>query len=228
MSRELVRLMTMLSPAFPVGAFSFSSGLEQAATEGLVSDEARLGRWLGDLLRFGTLWNDAVLLAQSWRLAAGGRALAEVNVLGHLDELTHLNELALALAGSAGRHTETTAQGAAFVQAAAQAWPTEGTPAEPAYPVAVGAISAHIGVALDDILPAFLNAAVTNQLQAAIRLSLTGQNGGVRLLAELEPVIVETASRASTSTLDDLGSATLIAEIAAMNHETLESRIFRT
>ncbi len=222
MSRELVRLMTMLSPAFPVGAFSFSSGLEQAAAEGLVSDEATLGKWLGDLLRVGTLWNDAVLVAQGWRLAQVGEALAEVN------ELADLNELALALAGSAGRHTETTAQGAAFVQAATQAWPADGLPAEPAYPVAVGAISARIGVALDDILPAFLNAAVTNQIQAAIRLSLTGQNGGVRLLAELEPVILETARRASTSTLDDLGSATLIAEIAAMNHETLESRIFRT
>ena len=212
----LVRLMTMLSPAFPVGAFSFSSGLEQAAADRLVIDEATLGAWLGDMLRVGALWNDAVLLAESWRCARSADALAEIN------------ELAVALAGSAGRHTETTAQGAAFLSAAKQAWPTPELPDEAAYPVAVGAVAARIGVEIDTVLPIFLNAAVTNQVQAAIRLSLTGQNGGVRLLAALEPVILEIAGRASTVTLDDLGSATFVAEISAMNHETLGSRIFRT
>lgn len=212
----LVRLLTMLSPAFPVGAFSFSSGLEQATAAGPISDEASLREWLADVLHFGALWNDAVLLAESWRLANAG------------DPLDETNELALALAGSAGRFTETTAQGRAFVDAAREVWPVPEFPGEPAYCVAVGAVSASAGIALGDVLAAFLNAAVSNQLQAAIRLSLTGQKGAVKLLAALEPEILAIAGKAAISTPDDLGSAALMAEIAAMNHDTLGSRIFRT
>ena len=217
-SAPLVRLMTMLSPAFPVGAFSFSSGLEQAAAAGLVRDETSLREWLHDVLHAGTLWNDAVLLAEGWRQAGAG----EIN------ELPQVNELALALAGSAGRFTETTAQGAAFADAACEIWSLPQLPDEPAYCVAVGAVAASAGIALGDVLPVFLNAAVSNLLQAAIRLSLTGQQGALRLLAALEPEILAVAGRAGASSPDDLGSAALMAEIVAMNHETLGSRIFRT
>ncbi|MEC9342429.1 MAG: urease accessory UreF family protein [Pseudomonadota bacterium] len=216
MSLPLVRLMTMLSPAFPVGAYSFSSGLEQAASDKLVTDHAWLQAWLNDILTHGALWNDAVLLAESWRGTISGAGVGD------------LNELAVALAGSPGRLEESRAQGRAFVDAASHAWPVPELGEHPAYCVAVGAVAAHAGIALSDVLAAFLNAALSNQVQAAIRLSVTGQQGGVAVLAALEPVLVSVARMAGNSTLDDLGTAALVAEIAAMNHETLPSRIFRT
>ncbi len=92
--------------------------------------------------------------------------------------------------------------------------------------VAVGTACGLQAIALEDGLAAFLHAFVANQLQAAIRLSVTGQRGAAKLLAELEPAIEQTAARAASSTLDDLGSATILADIAAMNHETLEPRLF--
>jgi len=73
---------------------------------------------------------------------------------------------------------------------------------------------------------AYLHAFVSNQLQCAIRLSVTGQDGAAHILAGLEPLIETTALRAASSTLEELGGASFIADIASMNHETLQPRLF--
>jgi urease accessory protein len=214
----LVRLMTWLSPTFPVGGFNYSHGLEQAVAQGLVTTQASLEDWVGSLLRHGSAWNDAVLLAEAWRVAACG---------GDLDEVS---ELAEALAGSSERHLETINQGVAFL-AASRAWPLpvhEELGQGAAWPVAVGAVAGAAGIALQPALAAFLHAFAANQVQAALRLMPIGQAAGVAVMAALESEIGEVASHAARSSLDDLGSSTLNAEIAAINHETLNSRIFRT
>lgn len=214
----LLRLMTLLSPSFPVGGFAYSHGLEQAATEGLVTNVAGLGDWLSQLLMAGTAWNDAVLLAEAYRCADMPESLRSVA------------ELAEALAGSHERYMESQNLGTAFITAV-----RSGGLALPktlgdstAYPVAVGAAAAAQGLPAIDALSAYLHAFSSNQIQCAIRLGVLGQSGGVGLLTGLEPLIGETAARASVSTLDELGSNAIISEIAAMRHETLYSRIFRT
>jgi urease accessory protein len=116
-SATLLRLMSWLSPAFPVGAFAYSHGLEQAIHEGLIRDRETLIDWLSDLIERGSGWNDAVLLAEAWRVESSGRDCVEVA------------ELAEALAGSKERHMETTLQGRAFAEAVA-AWRVESTKAE--------------------------------------------------------------------------------------------------
>ena len=93
-------------------------------------------------------------------------------------------------------------------------------------PVALGAVCAREGIPLIDTVSATLQTLVSNQLQAAIRLSLIGQTGAARIMAELESVIVETADKTSQSTLDDVGTATFLADIHSARHETLEPRIF--
>ena len=213
------RLMIWLSPVFPVGGFAYSQGLERAVHDGLVADAADLSDWLLDQMTIGSAWNDAVLFSAAWR---GAGKPAELAVLAELGE---------ALAGSAERHLETTLQGSAFRTAACQGWASpslEGLSDATPYGVAVGAAAGDAGLPLHESLIAFLQAFVSNQLQAAIRLSVCGQQGAVGILASLESVIEETAARAFRSTLDDLGSATLLAEIAAMNHEIQPTRLFRS
>jgi urease accessory protein len=214
----LLRLITWLSPVFPVGGFSYSHGLEQAVHEGRVADAASLEDWLAQLVEIGSGWNDAVLFAESWRRAGGGGNLAEIA------------ELAEALAASAERHRETLLQGAAFLNATG-AWPHEAIarlPAECAYCVAVGAVAGAHRVALQDALGAFLQAFISNLTQAAIRLSVIGQSDAVAIIARLEPLLIATAQRAAASGLDDLGGAAFLSDIVAMRHETLYSRIFRS
>ncbi|MCV3239511.1 urease accessory protein UreF [Mesorhizobium sp. ZC-5] len=215
---RLLRLIAWLSPAFPVGAFSYSHGLERAVHDGLVSDPEGLEDWLVQLIEIGSGWNDAVLFAESWRRARDG------------SDPTSVAELAVALAGSRERHAETTLLGAAFLKSVA-AWPQPGSADLPPvcpYCVAVGATAGAHGIDLRDALSVFLQGFASNLIQAAIRLGVTGQSGAVTILASLEPLLLETASRASRSTLDDLGSATVMSEIVAMKHEAQYSRLFRS
>ena len=214
----LLRLMAWLSPAFPVGGFSYSGGLEKAVEDGRVRDAAGLGDWVETLLRHGSLWNDAVFLAHAWRSSQDAAALSETADLGR------------ALAGSAERYRESVLLGDAFI-AAAGAWPhavLELLPKEAPYPVAIGAIAAGHGVPLRETLAAFLHAGVSQIVSAGIRLGVAGQKDGVAILAASEAVIADVAARALLSTLDDLGSATVIADTAAMRHETQGTRLFRS
>lgn len=213
-----LRLMAFLSPAFPVGGFSHSHGLERAAHDGLLPHADALGEWLSDLIAFGSGWNDAVLFAEAHRRA------------GSDGELADLADLAEALAGAQERHRESMLQGAAFI-AAARAWPQsvlDRLPAECPYCVAAGAILGAHGAPLERALAAWLQAFSINLVQAGIRLGVTGQQGAMAVIAALEPAILETARRAQNSSPDDLGSATLLSDIVAMKHETQISRLFRS
>ncbi|ESY71838.1 urease accessory protein UreF [Mesorhizobium sp. M0051] len=214
----LLRLMAWLSPAFPVGGFSYSHGLERAVHDGLIVDSESLAAWLETLVEMGSGWNDAVLFAESWRRARGA---------GDLDEIAALAE---ALASSRERYIETMLQGAAFLKAAA-AWPNpvlQRLPAECAYCVTVGAIAGGNSIALWDALSAFLQTFFSNLVQAAIRLGVVGQNRATALLAGFEPLAVATAARAARSTLDDLGGCAFVSDVMAMKHETQYSRLFRS
>ena len=208
--------MAWLSPAFPIGAFSYSHGLERAAGDGIVRNADDLHGWLESLLDCGTAWNDAVLVAEAWRRAGNG------------GDLTELAELCAAMAGSAERHLETTAQGAAFSKYVAQWTPGLALPDPCPYPVAFAASAGWAGLDLEATLAAFAQGFVSNQIQAGIRLSLLGQDAGVRLLHEFEPKIVAMAARAARASLDDLGGAAFTAEICAMNHEIQTTRLFRS
>jgi len=219
----LLQLLTLVSPAFPVGSFAYSHGLEWLiATGGLARADA-LARWLSDLLQMGGVWNDAVLFAEAHRAATEGDG----------PRLLAAAELGEALAGSRERHLESMAQGRAFLAAAHAAWPcpaaerlTEAGGAP--YPVAVAAVAASLRIPLEQALPAYLNAFAANLVSVAVRLVPLGQTAGLQVLASLHPVIAAVAERAEASTLDHLGSATIAAEIAAMRHETQYSRAFRT
>jgi hypothetical protein len=100
-------LMAWLSPAFPVGAFAYSHGLEWAVETGAVADAAGLAAWIDDLLGHGSGRSDAVLLAAAWRAITDPDAAA----------LAEVAELAVALQPSGERHLEATQQGGAFVAA---------------------------------------------------------------------------------------------------------------
>jgi urease accessory protein len=211
---DLLRLMTWLSPAFPVGAFGYSHGLEAAIREGWVGDAEALEAWIAGLVEHGGGWSDAVLLKAAWA-APDPAARAEVA------------ELARALAPSLERRRETLAQGEAFLAAAA-AWGQPPLCGAIAYPVAIGAVAAANGLPVEPVLVAWLHAFSANLVSVAVRAIPIGQIAGIGVIARLEPVILGAARRAAASDLDDLGSAAILSDIAAMRHETLDGRLFVT
>lgn len=216
--QALLRLMAWLSPAFPVGSFAYSGGLERAVHDGLVGDGIGLKDWIEALIRHGSVWNDAVLLAEAHR--AGG----------DMTRLAAVAELAEALAGSKERHNETMLLGDAFLSAAG-AWPHEifsMLPARTAYPVAVGAVAGAHGIPAEKATAAFLHALASQMVSAGIRLGVGGQKEGVAILARLEDLLADVARRAAHSSLDELGSASVHADIASLRHETQGTRLFRS
>ncbi|MFL5019642.1 MAG: urease accessory protein UreF [Rhizobium sp.] len=216
--QALLRLTAWLSPAFPIGGFAYSGGLERAVADGLVTDAASLAAWTGTLIGNGSVWNDAVLLAESHRHQAEAARLAEIAALAE------------ALAGSRERHQETMLLGEAFL-AAAGAWPDdvfERLPGKAAYPVAVGAVAGAHGIGSEKVLAVFLHAYASQAVSSGIRLGIAGQRDGVAVLAGLEEHLAKIARQAAISTLDDLGSATVQADIASLRHETQATRLFRS
>ncbi|MGL4406000.1 MAG: urease accessory protein UreF [Notoacmeibacter sp.] len=206
-------LLSWLSPAFPTGGFAYSAGLETVAHDSVQTLED-LQSWFSGQIENGPVWNDAVLLAASWR------AINEAQLLD-------IAELARALVASSERLDEMNGQGTSFADASAH-WLPEALPRDLPYAVALGAAAKLVGLPLRETLEAYLHAFAANQLQAAIRLSLTGQNGAAKILAALAPVIGDATNRAAISTLEDLGSAGILADIASMNHEILPMRLFRS
>jgi urease accessory protein len=221
----LYRLMTWMSPAYPVGAFSYSGGLEWAVEAGDIRDACSLTGWLTAMIRYGSMSCDAAIFCHAHRTAACGddHALAAVS------------ELAAALCGSKERFLETTAQGHAFLQITQAAWSTPlldrlaaAWDGPLAYPVAVAATCAGHGITLVPALHAFLHGVASNLVSAGVRLIPLGQTDGQRVLAALEAPIAQTAQQALATALDDIGSATLRADIAGMRHETQYTRLFRS
>lgn len=214
----LQRLLTWLSPAFPVGAFAYSAGLETAICENIITNRTTLGDWITGNLSHGGVNTDAIILGE----AHGAEADTQ--------SLNTLADFARALSPSAQRCQEMALLGDAFI-AAASAWPSDvlkRLPAHCPYPVAVGAIAGAHNIALSSTLIAFLTAAVHSQISVAVRLVPMGQSDGLTLLAALEPLIASSAAETIGKTREDIGSIAYATDIAAMRHETLTSRIFRS
>jgi len=221
----LYRLLTWLSPAFPVGGFSYSSGIEWAVEAGDIKDAASLKEWLAAMLADGSGFCDAVFLTQAHRAVEAGDDAA----------LRDIAELAAAFVPSRERQLETSTQGRAFIEIARAAWHCDGLDRAIAqacgaivYPVAVGIVSAAHAIPLAPSLHAFLHALVSNWISAGARLIPLGQTDSQRVLAALEPEVAATAKRAIAATLDDLGSTTFRADLASLRHETQYTRLFRS
>jgi urease accessory protein len=221
----LYRLMAWLSPAYPVGAFSYSSGIEWAVEAGDITDAETLRQWLAVMLGEGGGFCDAVFFVHTHRAVTSNDDTA----------LRAGAELAAALVPSKERFLETTAQGRAFVEATRAAWPcaalvrlSEVWTGPVALPIAVGVACAGHGIACNSALPAFLHALAANWISAGVRLVPLGQTDGQRVLAAVEETVAATAGRALVTPLDEIGGAAFRADLATIRHETQYTRLFRS
>ena len=208
---DLLTLVQWLSPAFPVGGFAFSHGLEWAISAGQVRDAAGLEGWLSDILDHGSGRTDAVLLARAMDPEA---------------DLDRLAETARALAASKERWAETRDQGRAFTEAVNALTGNDFPPV--ALPVALGRAACALALPPERVAALYLHAFASNLVSAAVRFVPLGQTEGQRVLAALHPLIGNVAREAAATPLDAIASGVPGADLAAMLHETQTVRIFRT
>lgn len=218
-------LLLWFSPAFPVGGFAFSHGLEWAAEQGWIKDRETLAIWLSDLIAHGAIGNDQILLCAAWRATRQRDEAA----------LCEAVDLALALQPSAERHLEAVTQGGAFLMQIEAAWSCPAMSwfrgwyeGELAYCTAVGVAAAGHGIALEAVLLPYGIAVVGTLVSAAVRLGVVGQTDGQRVLAGLVPSIESVSHRSLAATLDDLGGACWRSDLASLRHETQYTRLFRS
>ena len=221
----LYRLMTWLSPAYPLGAFSYSHGLEYAVEVGLVTDRESLCDWVATAVGAGAGRSDGALLAAAWRAAAAGDRAA-------LDDVA---ALAVAWRGTAETALESRAQGAAFLATTRAAWPhvlldelSLRHRGEMALPVAVGVAAAVQDVPLAAALTAYLHAFAGNLVSAGVRLIPLGQSDGQRAVAALESVVADAVTAALATPLEEVGTAAPLLDWCSMRHETQYTRLFRS
>jgi len=201
-------IQNWFSPAFPIGAFSYSAGLETAIANGSVGSRQELQSWLSMALHHGAAQTDAVIVARAF-------------------EGEDVNDLCLSLCAGAERHLETTELGRAFTQIVNATHGLELT-AGLVYPVAVGHAGARVGLGQGQLVRAFLQSWCTNQISVAVRAIPIGQLDGQQCLVALMPEIDEAANTALATPADQIGSFATGAELASLEHEAAEQRIYRT
>jgi urease accessory protein len=220
----LYRLMTWLSPSYPVGAFSYSHGLEYAVERGLVRDAESLRLFIDTSMRAGAGRSDAALFAAAYDAAAN-------------DDDARRDEIAIlasAWRGSRELALESENQGTAFLTATCAAWPSAQLDAfrarhrTPALSVVVAVACAAHRIPPGAALAAFLHAFAANLVSAGVRLIPLGQSDGQRVVAELASCVATAAEAARDVPIDDVGTAAPLLDWCSMRHETQYTRLFRS
>lgn len=222
----LYRLLAWLSPAYPIGAFSYSHGVETAVEEGFIKDRASLVSWLESVLLLGTGVVDGALFAAAWRAA-------EAEDWTSFDAIA---ERAAAWRGTSEMALESRQQGGSFLSITRTAWPHPSLDAaherlagEVSLPVAVALAAAAHGIALDRALEGYLHAFTANLISAAVRSVPLGQSDGQIALAALEPAVRRATEAAlAVTSLAEVGTATPLLDWCSLRHETQYTRLFRS
>jgi urease accessory protein len=222
----LYRLLAWLSPAYPIGAFSYSHGVETAVEEGFIKDRASLVAWLETVLTDGTACVDGALFSAAWRAAS-------VKDWSTFDAIA---ERAAAWRGTSEMALESRQQGGSFLSITRTAWKHPELDAAHArldgaisLPVAVALASAAHDIALEAALSGYLHAFTANLISAAVRTVPLGQSDGQLALAGLEAAVRRTADAALAVTdLDEVGTATPLLDWCSLHHEIQYTRLFRS
>ncbi len=219
---QLNLLMIWFSPAYPVGSFAYSHGLEAAVTKGSVTDPGQLRDWVGTMMLHGSGRSDGVIFREAHTAVRSGDN-------GRLDEIA---ELSAALLPTEELALECRAQGEAFFKASSEVWPAERMSAarldSPTYPVAAAVTCASHDVPLSPSLASWYHSTASALVSAGVRLIPLGQTQGLKVLASLSECVARACRQAQTVCLDEIGSAAPLMEIDSIHHETQYSRLFRS
>jgi len=210
---QVTTLNQWFSPGYPLGSFAYSHGLETAIQDRRITTAAQLEEWLRDLLAHGTGRSDAILLQTAYKCTDDAAALA-------------LDVTARAFAPTAERLMESVQQGDAFCRTTSVIWAIDLPPLT--HPVAVGYAAGRLALPASLTATLYLQAFAANLVSCAVRLVPLGQTEGQVVLQRLSGFCADTAAATAQDGPDDMASTTFAADIAAMRHETLEHRIFRT
>jgi urease accessory protein len=226
----LLRLLHLASPSLPVGAYSYSQGLESAIDAGIVSHEAGAFTWISDILRYSVARLEAPVFCRLYAAWA----------VGDMKAVHHWSEFFLASRDTAEFRAETVQMGYSLAKLLAELLPdhalapalaaasASATRQDLPYPTAMAAAGVMLDIPLEAALHAYLFSWAENQVIAALKGVPLGQMAGQRMLLKLEDAVVEAARTALAIEDDDISNWTPGLSLLSMQHETQYSRIFRS
>jgi urease accessory protein len=205
------RLLQLASPTLPVGAYSYSGGLEAAVEAGVVKDAASAQQWIGDVLEFSLARMEAPILLRLMKRPEG-----------------NWNEVFLASRETAELRAETAQMGFSLNKLLPELGLERLGLEEVSFPAAFAHAASSWGIAPEDALVAYMWAWIENQVMAAVKVVPLGQTDGQRMLLSLGKRIEETVGQASALKDDDLGNFVPGLAMLSSQHETQYSRLFRS
>jgi urease accessory protein len=207
------RLLQLASPTLPVGAYSYSGGLEAAMEAAIVEDAAGAQQWIADVLELSVCRMEAPILLRAMTRPEDNRSW---------------NELFLASRETAELRAETVQMGFSLNKLLPELGVDKVEAEEVAFPVAFAQAARIWGIAPADALTAYLWAWVENQVMAAVKAVPLGQTDGQKMLLSIGARIEDAVRQASAITDEDLGSFAPGLAVLSSQHETQYSRIFRS
>ncbi len=221
----LARLLQLASPSLPVGAYSYSGGLESAIEDGLVADAAGAQRWIGDVLEHSVGSFEAPLL---WRMSCALRD-------GDVDAYSNWNAVFRAGRETAELRAETLQMGGALKKlltdlAVCDAMHMAELERAGAltFPAAFAFAAHHLQIDPNAALLAYLWSWLENQVMATLKAMAVGQTAGQKILVALGARLPSIAAGATVLADDDLSNFAPGLAIASSRHEMQYSRIFRS
>jgi urease accessory protein len=222
-TQPLLRLLQLVSPTLPVGAYSYSEGLETLVQQGKIMTPEAVIQWIEQELQWGLIRLDAVAIKEAYSAFANSDQQALLALNSQLSALRDAEE---------GRQ-QSWAMGRALNRMAVQLEPDLKSWISAMNGSCNFAISFTLLAAQWQIVPqtamlGFLQSWATNLIAAAIKLVPLGQTVGQKILLELTPTLETATAQCWVTALEDLALSSWGTSLASMQHETLYSRLFRS
>jgi len=207
---NLAKLLQLASPTLPVGAYSYSGGLEAAIEASVVHDAASAERWIGDVLEFSMARMEAPMVF---------RMMSDQNAW---------NEIFLASRETAELRAETVQMGYSLNRLCKDLGLGEAPVEEPSFPAAFAYAAAKWKIEPAAALQAYLWAWLEHQVMAAVKAIPLGQTDGQRILLSLGGLLLSCAKKAMQVEDQDLENFAPALAMLSSRHETQYSRLFRS
>ena len=215
---NILKLLTWNNQSYPIGSYSFSSGLEYAIETNVIKSAKELCDWLKDFLKYGNLQSDAIILAEAWRLIRKKKE----------NQILELNNFAISLNQSNERYIESLEQGMSFIKISKDTWDHKFMNDHLMFPIAYACSAAQENIILEDTLLSYLHSNLCNLLGAGVKLIPLGQTEGQKIQLRLNSFIQKEYKNILKKNLNYIGNCGWFNDIVSMKHENQYTRIFRT
>jgi urease accessory protein len=218
---RLLRLMHLVSPTLPVGAFAYSQGLEWAVEAGWVGDARQTFEWISGVMHHGQARLDIPVLARLYKAWQCRK----------MRDFDHWNRFLRAARGTAELQQEDCHMGRALHRLLGDLMPEEmeGVPSSNPTFTAMFAVAAfNWGIGLREVCTGLLWAWAENQIAAAVKLVPLGQTQGQTILMQIAEQIPHVVEQGLALDTDDIGAVTPALTMASALHETQHTRLFRS